>query len=389
MVGFTHIAAGPFCLSLLGDMGADVVNVEPLAGENMRERDNVFGAVDSAYFHGVNRSKKAIAVDAKAPEGREIVERLVKRADVFVHNYRVQAVRSLRIDYQTLRGLNPRLIYCGITAWGSKGPKAEEPGMDLLIQAFSGLMYLNAEPGRFPVRVPAPVSDMTAAYLSAFGIMLALWARERTGEGQEVEVSLLGALTATMANIIPLHFRTGGPNPTGCAHPQIAPYQAFRTKDGMVFIACLTQQFWVNLCRALDRPDLLEDRRFATPADRLQHRGELIGLLIPIVEAWERDALLERLRAFDVPSEPINTLGQALNHPQAQANALVCEVQHPEAGTVHIPGIPIQLSATPGSIASPAPMLGQHNREVLLGLGYSQGEIDALEARGLIKERIP
>lgn len=390
VVGTTHIAAGPFCLSLLGDMGADVINVEPLSGENMRQRDHAFGSADSAYFHGVNRSKRSVCIDLKSPEGRTVFERLVRSADVFVHNYRLQAVRSLRLDYPTLRAFQPRLVYCGITAWGSAGPKAEDPGMDLLIQAFSGLMSLNSEPGRLPVRIPASLSDLSAAYLAAFGIMLALWVRERTGQGQEVEVSLLGAITATMANLIPLHFRTGGPEPMGSAHPQIVPYQAFRTRDGsLVYIACLTQQFWVHLCQALGREDLQADPRFASPAARLEHREELLAILAPLVGTYERAELLERLQAHDVPAEPIHSLREAFSHPQAAASGLIATLDHPVAGTVHVAANPVRLQGTPGAISRPAPLLGEHTREVLLELGFSPSYIDGLFARGLARESRP
>src|SRR5665213_1568913 len=279
VVGLTHIAAGPFALSMLADFGADVVNVEALDGDNMRSRDGAF-ANSSAYFYGVNRNKRSLACDLKIPAGRKIMDQLLARADVFVHNLSIPAVERLKLDYESLRNKYPRLICSEISAWGSLGPDRDRLGMDVLAQARGGIMGITGHPGAGPAKVPVPITDLSAAMLTVTGILLALQARQRDGLGQKVETSLLQSSIALTANLIPYFFATGRPTaPLGSSHPQIAPYQAFPTNDGYIVIACLTQRFWLKFCEAFGLETLIEDVRFAKTESRVKHREELEGII--------------------------------------------------------------------------------------------------------------
>jgi formyl-CoA transferase/CoA:oxalate CoA-transferase len=387
VVGLTHVAAGPFALSMLGDFGADVVNIESLDGDNMRSRDGAF-ANSSAYFYGVNRNKRSLACNIKSPAGRKILEDLLERADVFVHNLTLAAIERLKLDYESIRERFPRLVYCEISAWGSRGPDRDRLGMDVLAQARSGIMGITGHPGAGPAKVPVPITDLSTAMLSVTGILLALQARQRDGVGQKVETSLLQSSIALTANLIPYFFATGRPAaPLGSAHPQIAPYQAFPAKDGYIVIACLTQRFWLRCCEALKLDHLAADSRFETTQNRVAHREELEMLICEVTTTHSRAHLAALLDQFGVPNGPVATLKDVLDDPQVSANAMI-EPMFEAADQTDVPivGVPIKLSRTPGSLDVGAAALGEHTREVLAELGYSQNEIDTLLKQHVVAE---
>lgn len=385
VLDLTHIGAGPLATSMLGDMGATVIKVETRHGDPTRQYDDVFPGADSSYFLGINRSKRSVTLDLKTPGGLEVLHKLAKRSDVVVENYRPGALRKLGLDYPGMARLSPNIIYCSIAAFGTTGPYAARPGMDILVQGMGGLMGLTGEPGRSPVKIGAPVADFIGSYLALYGVTLALLAREKYGFGQLVEISLLDGQIATLANYLTGFHATGKPDgPSGGQHPQIVPYQVFGASDGYLIVACLTEGFWRNLCPAIGRPELVDDPRFATNKVRTKNRDVLIQILAAVFEQKTRAEWTELLAAGDVPCGPVNTLAETFVDPQVLHNAMVQEIAHTKAGRIKVPGVAVKLSRTPGRISAPPPMLGEHTDEVLTELGYSPGAIEKLRAAGAI-----
>lgn len=386
ILDLTHIGAGPLATSMLGDMGADVIKVEPLGvGDATRGYDEIFPGADSSYFLGINRSKKSVALDLKSEAGKEVAQRLLETCDVVIENYRPGALRRLGLDYDSVARRKPDIVYCSISAFGPDGPYADRPGMDIIVQGMGGIMGITGEPGRPPVKVGPPIADFMGSYLAAYGISLALFARERQGVGQLVTISLLDGQIAALANYITGFHVTGKPDqPPGGGHPQIVPYQVFSAKDGYLIVACLTEGFWRNMCAALGVEHLMHDPRFETNKVRTQHRAELIPILSEIFEMRTREEWVRILGARDVPCGPVNKLGDAFTDAQVRHNRMVEAVDHPKAGTIMVPGVPVKMSATPGRISAPPPMLGEHTAEVLSGLGYDAAALGALRAANVI-----
>jgi len=387
ILDLTHIAAGPLATSMLGDMGAEVIKVEPIGrGDPTRGYDDAFPGADSSYFLGLNRSKKSIAVDLKSEAGLGVVHRLLERCDVVVENYRPGALRRLGLDYDSVARRKPRVVYCSISAFGADGPYAERPGMDIIVQGMSGTMGITGEPGRPPVKVGPPIADFMGSYLAAYGISLALLARERHGIGQLVSISLLDGQIASLANYVTGFHVTGKPDgPQGGGHPQLVPYQVFAVRDGYMIVACLTEAFWRGMCKAIGMEHLAADLRFATNAQRTRHRAELVPLLSEVFETKTRAEWIALLAAEDVPCGPINGLGDAFADPQVRHNRMVERITHPRAGTIAVPGVPVKLSATPGRIASPPPLLGEHTAAVMRELGYSDQAIEDLRLANVVQ----
>jgi len=387
VVGLTHVAAGPFALSMLADFGAEVMNIEPLDGDNMRSRDGAF-TNSSAYFYGVNRNKRSIACDLKSKQGRRILDKMLESADVFVHNLSIPAMERLKLDYDSIRTNYPKLIYCEISAWGSRGPDRDKLGMDILAQARSGIMGITGHPGAGPAKVPVPITDLSTAMLSANGILLALLARQRDGLGQKVEASLLQSTIALTANLIPYFFATGRPTvPLGTAHPQIAPYQAFKTNDGYIVIACLTQKFWVRFCDAMDLTHLAADPRFETTQSRVKRRDELEQIIQDVTMKRSKRELAATLDESGVPNGPVATLKDVLADPQVVANDMIVPVFQPlDEIDVPVVGVPVKLSRTAGSLVYGAACLGEHTSSILSELGYSKEEIDSLMREDIVAQ---
>ena len=402
VIELAHIMAGPVCGLMLADMGADVIKVERLPrGDGTRSFVPPDVGGESAAFMMLNRGKRSIALDLRSPDGVDIVRRLLYDADVVVENFRVGTMKKIGLGWDELRAENPRLVYCQITGFGRTGPMADKGGFDLIAQGYSGLMSITGEgPGREPVKVGAPVTDITAGILAAYGVVSALFERERTGEGQLVDTSLFEAgITQTYWQSAIALASGHSPGPLGSAHPLSAPYQALRTSDGWINVGASNQPTWLGLTRALAMPELAEDPRFIDNAGRMEHLDELVEVLAGRFVQETTDDWLSRLAAERVPAGPIASVGEMLEHPQTVARDMVVETDHPTAGRVRSLGSAVKMSGTghrsqsdagsSGGTPSPAPLLGQHTREVLGDAGVSDERIDVLMTQGVLVSSDP
>lgn len=387
VLDLTQVMAGPFCCQLLGDMGADVIKVEPPGTGDQSRRAMGFKmkGEDTAAFLAVNRNKRGVVLNLKDDAHREAFYRLVETADVVVENFRPGVTRKLGIDYDTLKEKNPRLIYGSISGFGQTGPYAMRPGFDLIAQGMSGVMSVTGEPGGDPVKSGIPIGDLSAGLFCAVGILSAYIAREETGEGQYVDTSLFeGALALSIWESAEL-FATGRiPQAFGSAHRLTAPYQALRTRDGYVTVGGNNPRLWSGLCEAVGRPDLVDDPRFATNDDRMANRPELVAELESALAERDTSDWVETLLEAGVPAGPINDYKQVFDDPHTQAREMMVEMEHPVEGTIRGLGIPLKLSGTPGQIRRAAPLLGQHTEEVLAEAGLSAEEIDELRGAPVV-----
>ena len=379
-----HLVAGPVCGMLLADLGADVVKVEaPEGGDIARTVYDPLLGGDSAVFHTVNRNKRSVALDLRRPEGRAAFTRLVAGADVVVEAYRGGVAERLGIDYAALARGDPRLVYCSLSAFGPEGPWRDKPGLDMLVQALSGLMAVTGEPGGGPVLCGAPVLDTLGAFQAATGVLTALLHRERTGEGQRVDVSLLaGALLAHAARLSVFLVTGEEPGRQGSAHPYLVPFQAFAAQDGWIYVAAWVDRLWEPFCAALERPALAADPRFATRADRLRHRDALVAEVAPVFRARTVQEWMARLGKHDVLCAPVNRYRDLADDPVVRASGMLVSQEHPRAGRLTTFATPIRLSRTPGGIRAPAPALGEHTDAVLREAGLAPEEIARLRAAG-------
>jgi crotonobetainyl-CoA:carnitine CoA-transferase CaiB-like acyl-CoA transferase len=385
VVDLSQIASGPYATSLLGDFGADVVKVEPPDGDPLRRIDNTFGPGESAYSYSVNRSKRSVRLDLKADGAAAVLDRLLESADVLVISMRPGVASRLGVDYATLGPRFPGLIHCSITAFGEDGPLAQNPGMDLLAQGRGGVMGTTGEPGRTPVKVAPAIADFTASFLACNGILLALRARDRDGMGQQVNINLLDGQVALLANLCVAYHRTGIPfEPQGGAQSNIVPYQVFPTADGWLVVACLIEKFWVLLCQAIERADLLADPRFATNADRVSNRDVLVPILTDLFLTRTTASWLDVLERADVPCGPVNRLADVFTDPQVVHNDMALVLEHPRHGKVVTVNNPIHLQRTPPAPWGYPPDAGEHTDAVLAELGYNDDAIEALRVHGVV-----
>jgi crotonobetainyl-CoA:carnitine CoA-transferase CaiB-like acyl-CoA transferase len=365
---------------LLADLGADVIKVEKVPGGDDTRRftpPEVNG--ESSAFMMMNRNKRGIALDLRQPAARHALQRMADRCDVLIENFRVGTMDRLGLGYDSLRKTNPALVYCAISGYGRTGPDASKGGFDLVAQGLSGLMRITGEPGGPPTKVGSPVTDINAGILAALGIVAAYVHRLRTGEGQLVDTSLLEAgvmQTFWQSAILLGSGREIGA--LGSAHPLTAPYQAFRTRDGWITVGASNQANYVRLTQVLEAPELLHDSRFRDNAKRMANLPALVELLTRRFERKPSADWLSALAAAGVPAGPVLTISEMLEHPQVRARAMVVETQHPSAGATQAIGCPLKLSATPASVLRPAPLYGQHTREVLLEFGFGAAEVQAL-----------
>jgi len=384
VVELAHVMAGPVCGLLLADLGAEVVKVERLPhGDATRGFVPPSLSGESAAFMMLNRGKRGIALNLRSAGGLDAVRRLLDRADVVIENFRPGTMESMGLGYEALTARRPGLVYCQVSGFGSTGPLGDQGGFDLIAQGYSGLMSITGEgPGREPVKVGAPVTDITAGILAALGVVAALLERQRTGLGRRVETSLFEAGIAQTFWQSAIALAGGGsPGPLGSAHPLAAPYQAFRTADGWVNVGASNERTWRALVTSLQAPGLGQDARFRTNSDRLANLDELVAVLAPRFASRTTAEWVDILRAVGVPAGPVLSIEEMLRHPQTVARGMVTEVEHATAGTVRTLGMPVKVG-TPEPVRRGAPLLGQHTREVLRETGYSAEEVDDLVRSG-------
>ncbi|HSB12139.1 MAG TPA: CoA transferase, partial [Blastocatellia bacterium] len=338
------------------------------------------------YFLSVNRNKRSVTLDLKSPDGQEILHKLVAATDVFVCNIPRQSSRErARVDFETLRALNPRLIYCLISGYGITGPYAERPGYDLIAQGESGVMSVTGEPDGKPMRYPIPIADISTGLYATIGILAGLLTRERTGEGQLLDLTLLESQSAWLT-MLASSLMNGNQEPEriGNAHPNIVPYQVFKAKDKFIIVGVGTEKHWREFCELMGLSNLREDPRFATNADRNQNREQLIPILDELFSSQPAHYWLEKLKETGIPNGPINSIAETLAHPQHRARHFIVELEHPSAGLVRSMGNPVNLAATPVNYRLAPPLLGQHTEQVLEELGYDQNRIAALREQGVV-----
>jgi formyl-CoA transferase/CoA:oxalate CoA-transferase len=387
VLDLTRVLAGPYCTMILADLGAHVIKVEmPGSGDDTRQWGPPFQNGESAYFLSINRNKKSLALNLKRPRGREVFLKLINSSDVLVENFRPGTMESLGLGYETLRASNPGLVYCSISGFGQTGPYNQRPGYDLLMQGMGGLMSITGEEGGPPLKVGIAITDIGAGMWGALGIMAALNHRQRTGQGQLVDVALLDGVVSWLTFMAGIYFATGqNPPKLGSAHPTIVPYQAFQCSDGRwIVVAVGNDNLWLQFLTVIRDEAIASDPRFARNQGRVENRKELVERLERAF--LQRDAAywLLALEAAGVPVGPINTLEDVFRDPQVLARDMLAEMDHPLVGRLNTLGVPVKLSLTPGSLDTPPPLLGEHTREILMGLGYSPEEVEEIQGEATV-----
>jgi crotonobetainyl-CoA:carnitine CoA-transferase CaiB-like acyl-CoA transferase len=386
VLDLSRVIAGPWCGALLADMGADVLKVE---GVNDLDESRTWPPHkdgESAAYLLFNRNKRGMTLDLKAAEGVEIVKKLAARSDVVIENFRTGTMESFGLGWDVLSAINPRLIYCSISAFGRTGPRKDSAGYEALMQAFSGIMSITGEPGGAPVRAGVSFLDLSTGLFTAFGIVNAILHRERTGLGQRVDGSLLETAVSMLAFHAEGYLLTGAiPKALGSGHPSLSPYRTFRCKDGQwIFIAAANDRFWGRLAPALGLAELAANERFARNVDRVKHRAELEAILEDTIGAMEREPLLKVLETAGVPATPVNTVDQVMEDPQTTARGMVDRVTHPVLGEIPVVSTPVKFSAMRAGVRTAAPLRGQHTDAVLADLGYTAAEIQTLRDKKVI-----
>ena len=387
VLDFTIAQQGSYATLLLADMGAEVIKVEP---PGQGELGRILG-VDrrtrfSCFFLAMNRGKKSLTANLKTPAGRDIVYKLVPQCDVCVHNFQPGVTTKLGVDYQTIRRLNPRIIYAAASAFGSEGPKRAKAGNDILAQAMSGLMSVTGEDGGYPLPAGVTIADHIGAVTFALGIVTALLARERTGVGQQVDVSLLGSMVAAQSWELTYYLMTREPlGRAGRGHTQLPLiWRVFRTADGHIALGGIDEGRWAGFCTAVGREELRSDPRFDSTRGRVKNRAELFAVFDELFPTRTTDEWMTALETQDTLCAPVNSYEQVVEEPQLRANDYLVSMDHPQMGKVEVIGPPIRLSQTPVEITGPEPTLGQHTEEILRSLGYEQPEVARLRQQGVV-----
>lgn len=370
VLDLSRILAGPYATRILADHGADVIKVEqPGRGDDTRHFGPPFIQGESAYFLSINSDKRSVAVDLKRPEGLALVRDMALRADVVVENFRPGTAARLGLGAETLRAANPRLVYCSVSGFGQSGPWRDKPGYDLAVQGLSGLQSITGAPDGPPTKVGTSIADLVSGLYAAQGILLALYRRERTGEGEVVDVAMLDAVVSLLTYQAGRYFCDGAvPARAGNRHPSIVPYETFAARDGHLNLAVGNDKIWRTFCACIGRPDLPADPRFATNPSRVAHRDALAETLQDVFLSDTVEHWVGKLQAAGVPCGAIHDVGQALEHEVVAARDMVVSLQHPTAGLIRTTGVPVKLQNAPGAVRRPPPLLGQHTREVLTEL---------------------
>ena len=361
VIDLSRVLAGPHCTMILGDLGATVIKVEqPGKGDDTRHFGPPYIAGESAYYLGLNRNKHSILIDFSQPEGKERLLKLLSTATVLVENFRPGALERQGLGYEALRAINPGLIYCSISGYGQTGPYSQRPGYDFVAQAESGIMSVTGEIEGDPQRVGSPVGDISAGVYACIAILAALRVRDRTGKGQYIDISLLETTTSLLSNVASNYLISDEEAPRlGNGHPNIVPYQAFRTQDGYVVVSCGNDRLYQALCQLLGRDDLANNPNFATNPQRVRNREQLVPALQEEFLKRPTEEWLPELRTAGIPCGPINTVSQIFHDPHIQARGFVWECEHPTAGKIKLSGSPIHLSETPPRLYKAPPLLGE------------------------------
>ena len=381
ILDLSRVLSGPYCTMLAADMGARVIKIEhPVRGDDTRAWGPPFVEGESSYYLSINRNKESVAVDFKTPQGLEIVRALAAKADVIVENFRPGVLDRLGLGYADLSADHPELVYVSISGFGQNGPRRDEPGYDAVAQAEGGLMSITGDPDGSAVRLGVAIADIASGMFAFQGLLLALIARGTTGRGQHVDISLLDSVAALLTYQASRTLLAGElPARTGNRHPSIAPYDTFETADGVLVLAVGNDAQWQSFCRVIEAPQLGDEPRYRANASRVEHYGVLRPLLAAILKRWPLETLVEQLRAARVPCGAVRSVPEALADPQIAARAMIETLEHPTIGPLKVLGIPIKLSATPGSLRTAPPRLGEHTRDVLeRDLGKSETEIERL-----------
>lgn len=384
VLDFTRVLAGPFCTMMLADLGAEVIKVErPQEGDDARSFGPFVGK-ESAYFMSINRNKKSICLNLKNRDAIQIVKQMIPKVDVVVENFRPGVMDKLGLGYQELRKLNRGLIYATSSGFGSTGPYSQLPAYDLILQGMGGIMSITGEDADHPIKVGSSIADIFAGVFCAIGILAALNHREKTGEGQMVDVSMLDCQVAILENAISRYFVSGeNPVPIGNRHPSIAPFATLHTASGFLNIAVGNDSLWEKFCQLIGKPELAKDPRFLDNNSRNTNWDSLKPILEDVLRKETKESWIEKLQAAGVPCGPINTIADVVRDPQVLHRKMIVEVEHPVAGKLKMPGCPIKLSVTPASVEKPSPTLGQHQEEILCGfLGLDRAELERLKNSG-------
>ena len=366
VLDLSRVLAGPYSTMMLADFGADVIKIEaPKVGDDSRAFGPFVGK-ESAYFMSLNRNKRSITLNLKDASHCDLFREMVQKADVVVENYRPGTMEKFGLGYDELKKINPKLVYAACSGFGHTGPYMDKPAYDIIVQAMGGIMSITGEEGGEPTRVGASVGDVTAGMFTAYGIMLALFHRERTGQGQKVDVGMLDCQVAILENAIARYVTSGVvPAPLGNRHPSITPFSAFTAKDGHIIVGAGNDRLWARLCTLLELPDMIEDPRFVNNGKRTENVKELMIALNNVFKNKTINEWLGLLEEAGLPCAPINTVDRIINDPQIAARNMIVEVEHPIAGNLKMPGVPVKLSETPGTVERYAPLLGEHTVEVV------------------------
>ncbi|MHA1728003.1 MAG: CaiB/BaiF CoA transferase family protein [Promethearchaeota archaeon] len=388
VLDLTRALAGPYCTMMLADMGAEVIKVEmPGRGDDSRSwgSKNSFISGESSYFMSVNRNKRSLTLNLKKEETAEILEKLIKESDILVENFRPGTMERLGLSYKEVKKINKRIIYCSISGFGQTGPYHSQPGFDQVIQGMGGLMSITGEPDGPPIKVGVAVADIAGGMFAVYGILSALYSREKTGKGQMIDTSLLDCQVSWLTYRAGSYFASGDvPQPVGTGHPSIVPYQAFQAKDKFINIAAGNDRLWKKFCKTVDLEDIMDNPKFATNVDRVENREEIVKIIGEIIAKKNAEEWLKILTDAGVPCGPIYSVDQIFSDPQVLHRQMLKELDHPKAGKIKVTGIPVKLSDTPGEIKTAPPVLGQHTGEILAELGYSGEEIEKLYKNNVI-----
>ena len=387
VLDLTRALAGPFCTLMLGDNGADVIKVEiPGTGDDTRKWGPPFIGEESAYYLSINRNKRSLTLNLQDAQAQEVFMKLAKDTDVVVENFTPGVMGRFGLDYDAVKAVNPNVVYCSISGFGQDGPYRNRPAYDQIMQGVGGLMSITGEPDGEPQKIGIAVTDIGAGMWSAFAIMAALHYREKSGEGQYIDISMLDAQVAWLTYQAAFFFANGeAPKRMGAAHPTLVPYQAFMCNDGKyINVAVGSERIWERFCKGMGREDLRDHPDYATNSVRVNNRGAIVSMLQEIFLTRPVTEWVEDLQAANVPCGPINDLADVFADPQVLARNMYLEMAHPTLGTIKQTGLPIKFSLTPGGLDRHPPLLGEHNQEILQSLGYSDADVQSLKDQSVI-----